>query len=198
MAEAADALDRYGIAGTSAAVAERVVRGDARAEQRGYLDGLELLGEVHASFVRHDRVLGIAAVVAESGDFLPFAVDEEAFAAGVADEAVAAVPADAHPVALLPLGHVGADLVDAPGDLVARNPRQRQAGKRAGLHEGVAVADSAGFDLDADLARGGFWELALDELERAIGLGHLYGPHHLWHRPLLVPGSSCDARRAHR
>src|SRR5437879_2185483 len=103
--------------------AQRVVRGDARAEQRGYLDGLELLREVHASFVRHDCVLGIAAVVAESGDFLPFAVDEEAFAAGVADEAVAAVPADAHPVALLPLGHVGADLVDAPGDLVARNPR---------------------------------------------------------------------------
>src|SRR5437870_8693395 len=53
VAEAADALDRDGIAGTSAAVAERVVRSDARAEQGGYLDRLELLGEMDAGFVRH-------------------------------------------------------------------------------------------------------------------------------------------------
>src|SRR5438132_2218763 len=181
VAKAADALDRHGIARPGAAVAERVVRRDARAEQRCYIDGLELLGEVHTGFVRHDHVLGVPAVMTDPGDPLPFAVDEETLAAGVADEAVATVPADAHPVALLPLRHAGADLLDAPRDLVARNPRQLQTGKRAASHDYVAVADSARFNLDADLARVGFREFALDELERAVGLRDLHGPHHLWH-----------------
>src|SRR5205814_9642821 len=151
VAEAADALDRDRLARPRAAVAERVVGGDAGAEQRRGLGGVELLGNARGGFMRHHDVFGVAAVVADAGDLLALAVDEEALAAGVTDEAMAAVPAYAYPVALLPLGHVGADLLDATGDLVTRNARQRKAWIGAELHQRIAVTDTAGFHLDRDL-----------------------------------------------
>src|SRR5204863_129865 len=118
-------------------------------------------------------------VVADASDLLALAVDEEALAAGVTDEAMAAVPAYAHPVALLPLGHVGADLLDATGDLVTRNARQRKAWIGAELHQRIAVTDTAGFHLDPDLPRRRLRYFALDQLECAARLRHLDAPHHL-------------------
>src|SRR6267143_4372694 len=181
MAEAADALDRHGVARARAAIAEGVVGRDAGAEQRRGFGGVQILGNARGGFVRHDHVLGVPAVVADAGDLFPLAVDEEALATGVADEAVAAVPADAYPVALLPLGHVGANFLDPTGDLVARNARIRNAWIGAELHQRIAVTDSAGFYLDADLPRRGLRKLVLDRLECAAGLRHLDGPHHLRH-----------------
>ena len=124
-------------------------------------------GNARHRLVRHDDVLGVAAVVADAGDLRLLAVEEEALAARVAHEAVAAVPADADAVARLPLRHLGAHRVDAPGDFVAGDARQREPGKRPPLHERVAVADAARLDLDADLRGTRFRDLALDHLERA-------------------------------
>src|SRR6202022_1479519 len=179
--EAADALDRHGVARARTAVAERVVGGDSGAEQRRGFGGVQILGNARGGFVRDDDVLGVAAVVADAGDLLAFAVDEEALAAGVADEAMAAVPADAYPVALLPLGHVGADFLDPAGDLVARHARRRGAWIGAELHERVAVTDSACLYLDADLPRRGLRQFALNRFECATRLRYLDGPHHLRH-----------------
>src|SRR5207248_861180 len=131
-------------------------------------------------------VFGIPAVVAHAGDLRLLAIDEEALAAGVADEIVSPVPADAHPVALLPFRHVGADLVDASGDLVAGDPGQLQARERSALHVRIAVADSAGLHLDTDLRRTRFWDLALDQLERSVGPRYLHRSHHFRHRQSLL------------
>src|SRR5205814_10324736 len=111
----------------------------------------------------------------------PLAVEEESLAAGIADEAVAAVPADTCPVAPLPLRHVGADLVDPSGDLVAGNARQLET--RLGPHpdQRVAVTDAARFHLDADLVRRRLRQPALDELEGTAGFRHLHRSHHLRH-----------------
>src|SRR5712664_288440 len=179
--EAADPLDRNGVARARAAVAERVVRREPGAEQRRRFGSADLLGDARDGFVRHHDVFGVTAVVADPGDLCALAVDEEALAAVVADEVVPAVPAYAHPVALLPLGHVGADLVHPTRDLVAGNAREGETWIAAELHQCVAVTDSAGFHLDADLPRRGLGYLARDQLECTSRLGDLDGPHHPRH-----------------
>src|SRR5439155_5063412 len=162
VSEAADALDRHGVPRTRAAVAERVVGGDSGAEQGSGVLGVELLGDPRGGFVRDDDVLCVTAVEADARHLRPLAVEEESLAAGSADEAVTAVPADAYPVALLPLRDVGADLVDTPGDLVARNARQLETRIGPHLDQRVTVAEAAGFDLDADLVRRRLRQLPLD------------------------------------
>src|SRR5207249_5722873 len=132
-------------------VAERVVRGDAGAQERPGLGGVELLRDARHRRLLDDGVLGVASVEADAGDLRLHAVEEEPAPAGVALEAVTAVPADAGAIALLPRGHVRPDGVDAPGDLVTGNARQRHAGEPARLHDGVAVADAARLDLDPNL-----------------------------------------------
>jgi hypothetical protein len=43
--------------------------------------------------------------------------------------------------------------------------------------EGVAVANAAGLDLDANLTGAGFRNVALDQLKRTLWFGDLYRAH---------------------
>lgn len=61
---------------------------------------------------------------------------------------MAAMPADADPLAGLPAGHAFADLFDHADDFVAGHPRIRDAGKRAQFGQDVTVTDPASLDLD--------------------------------------------------
>src|SRR5262249_29542373 len=190
VAEAADPLDRHGVARARSAVAERVVGGEARAEQRGHFRRVEVLRNASDGLVRNHHVLGIAAVVADAGELLALAVDEVPAPAGIAGHAVPAVVADTHPLALLPLGDVGAPLVDPPRDLVSRNAGERETGECPELHPGIGVADPARLDLDPDLARRRLWNLALDQLECASWLGCLDGSHHPGHGSSFAASAS--------
>ncbi|MEJ2632822.1 MAG: hypothetical protein P8011_08550 [Acidihalobacter sp.] len=62
-----------------------------------------------------------------------------------------------------------AQRVDAADDLMARYARILDAWECAVFDEGVAVADAAGFDLDAHLARSGFRKRAFDHLVLGSG-----------------------------
>jgi hypothetical protein len=91
--------------------------------------------------------------------------------------AVSAEPADAGALAdLLPLD-VLAERVDDAGHVVARDAWIRQPGKVPLLREGVAVADPARLDLEANLAIARLGRLALDEFERSAGFRHLNNSH---------------------
>jgi hypothetical protein len=90
---------------------------------------------------------------------------------------VSAMPAHADTLAGLPKNDVGADGVDAAGDLVSRYTRILKACPMAFFHKSVAVADAAGFDLDANLPASGFGDGAVDELEISTGLADLDGFH---------------------
>src|SRR5260370_27458100 len=94
----------------------------------------------------------------EGGDFFGLAVNEVAASAGVAGEIMAAVPSHSYALAGFPVGYVGADGVDAAGDLVSGNARILEAWPIAFLYQHVAVADAAGFDFDPDLVAGGLWD----------------------------------------
>jgi hypothetical protein len=105
------------------------------------------------------------------------AVNEVASAAGIAGEAMAAVPSDSHAMAGFPVGDVGADGVDAPGNFVAGNAWILNAGPMAFLYECVAVADAAGFDFNSDLIAGGFGDGSFYELEITAGFADLDSLH---------------------
>ena len=173
MSEAADSLHGYQVAGARAGIAQRVIDGDAGAQQRRGFVGGEIVGHERDRFGGDDDVLGVTSVEVKGGNFLELAVDEVAAAAGVAGEAVAAVPAHADALAGLPLSYVGADGVDASGNLVAGDARILKARPAAFLHDRVAVADAAGFDFDAHLAAAGFGRGAFDDFEISAGLGDL-------------------------
>ena len=126
---------------------------------------------------RSDHVFLVTAIVAEGRDLFVLAVDEIAPPARVADEAMTAMPADAHALARLPVGDVGADRVDAPGDFVSGHSRILQAGPVAFLHDRIAVADAARLNLDADLIAGGLGNIAFDKFKIAAGLADLDGFH---------------------
>ena len=110
--------DRDEVAGAGAALAQRVERGDAGAQQRAGVLGDRSSG-IEASATRDDHVVGVAAVVGDARDLAVLAADHVAAPAGVAVAAVAAEPADADPLADLPGDDALADGLDAPGDLVA-------------------------------------------------------------------------------
>src|SRR5438105_5672574 len=186
VAEAADSLHGHRVSRPGAAVAKRVVGGDAGAEERGRLERGELVRNARHRFGGRHHVLGVPAVVADSGDLRLLAIDEEPLPAGRASEAVAAVPTDAHALAGLPSGHPGPDGVDASGDLVPGHARQLEPGEGASLDHRVAVTDATCLDLDADLSRSRLGDLPVHQLERCPGLRNLDGLHGR-HRSSCLP-----------
>lgn len=87
------------------------------------------------------------------------------------------VPSDAHTLPSFPLSHVRTDGVDAPGNLVAGNTRIFDARPESIFDQLIAVADTAGFDLDPDLAAAGLRNGAIDDLKIATGFADLNGFH---------------------
>ena len=157
-----------------AALAQRVERGDAGAEQRrGVLRG-QIVGDRGQRALRHDDVVGVAAVVGDAGHQAVDAADHVAAPARVAVAAVAAEPADPDALAHLPGDHGLADGLDPPGDLVPGDPRVLDPRHPALDGEGVGVADPAGLHPDQHLARAGLAELPLGLLELRAGAGNLH------------------------
>ena len=177
MAEPANALNGHEVAGPAPELRSALKVVMPAQSSGAAAVGVELVGDRGERLDRRDHVVGIAAVIMDAGDFEVAAGDEIAAPAAVADKAHAAEPADADPLAGAPGGDVGPDGVDAAGDLVTRHRRIVDAGKRAGGDQGIAVADAAGLDLDAHLARPRLGDRPLDQLERGIGLGDLDDPH---------------------
>src|SRR5262249_23085754 len=105
--------------------------------------------------------------------FLVKAGDEIAFAARGTREVVTAMPADAHPLAFFPICYAGAELVHDAGDFMAGNTRILNAREDAVLCEVVAEANAAGLHFDADLARTGLGNIALDNFKIAAGFRNL-------------------------
>src|SRR5207249_10945689 len=105
LSEPADPRHRHAVATAHAALAQGVIGGDSRAQQRRSL----LCGEI----VRHRRhgtradnyEVRVPAVDRDPGDLHVLAVDQQPTAAPLAVAAVAAEPADADALADLPAVH---------------------------------------------------------------------------------------------
>lgn len=154
---------------------KRVVGGYAGAPHRRGLDRGERVGDACQGGGRDDDGLGVPARIRPARHLNPFAVDEVALAAGQANATVATEPANGHPVAGSPAIDVVSDHVNAAGDLVAGDQRERHVGEGGVDERRVGAAYTAGFDGDADLAPLWLGQLPLDDREGAAGLVDLSG-----------------------
>ena len=124
MSEPANAVHRDEIAGARAAVPQRVEGRHPRAHERASIHEGETIGDVRERLLRHDNVLGVAAIPRDPGHLrIDQARDEVAATARIAVAAAPAVPTDADAVTRLPSGHIGPERIDHPGSLVPRNTR---------------------------------------------------------------------------
>jgi hypothetical protein len=87
------------------------------------------------------------------------------------------MPSHAYPLTGLPQRDIGADRIDAAGDLMAWHARILKSGPHAFLNQRVAVADAARFHLDANLAATRLGHGALNDFEITSGLADLHGFH---------------------
>jgi hypothetical protein len=160
-----------------ARVTQRVEDGDTGAEQRGGFGGGKIVGDGGNGFGGRDHVLGISAIVGDGRDLFVTAKSKVAAAAGFARKIMPSMPADADALAGLPLRNAVANGVDAAGYFVAGNARVLDSRPMAFFYERVAVADAAGFNLDADLPARGLGNVAFDEFKISAGLAYLDGFH---------------------
>lgn len=83
------------------------------------------------------------------------------------------VPADAHALAGLPKRHVCADRVYASGDFMSGNSRILNSRRVAFLYQYVAMANSARFNLDADLGATWLRNWTFHHFESGTGFANL-------------------------
>jgi hypothetical protein len=177
MPEAADAVDRHGVAAVRAAVIEGAEGGGARAQQRRRVHRRELVRDTHQGRRARDHVLGVAAVDREAGDAGIGAALIVALGARLAGHAMTTAPADAHAASHVPTADAGASFGDRAYHLVSGDARIREARVAAVHRDGVAVADPAGLDFDEDLPLTGLRDLRLNHHEIGTGAGYLNRVH---------------------
>src|SRR6188474_2361304 len=83
---------------------------------------------------------------------------------------MAAVPAHAHSRSSLPFRNIGTHGIECSDDFMSGHARILDAWESAGHGKHVTVADAAGLHLDSYLPRTRRWYLALDQLQRAVGV----------------------------
>jgi len=184
--ETTETLDGDGVALDDVHLADTVEDSDTGAEQRRKFSGVDAVWDAHDGLGAQVRVLGVATVAIDSVDDLVVAHLEEAPVAGLAGAVVAAVPWTTDAVTNLPFLLAGPDGDDGADDFVTRHAREGAHGTEVALLQGrVAVADTAGGDLDQDVAL--TWSFDWDVLDcpwavRALEDDGLAGFWDLWRR----------------
>src|ERR1700722_2214871 len=172
MPQAADSLHSYQFSGAGSRIAQRIENCDAGTHQRSGFLRRQIVGQGGDGLRGHDHVLRIPAVEMKSSNLFKLAVDEVTPAAGLAFEAMPAMPAHANTLSRRPQRNAVADGIDASSDLMAGNARILNAWPSL-LDQNIAMANAAGFDLDTNLIAPGLRNGTLDDLKIATGLGDL-------------------------
>src|SRR5262249_28084779 len=112
-------------------------------------------------------------------------VDEVPSPARETNTVMAAMPAHADAVAVLPRLHAGSDLVDDANHLVSGHARIRDPREPAVFRDYIAVADPTCLNANPNVARGGLRNVAFHDFKIRARLRHL-NSFHLCHFRLLL------------
>jgi hypothetical protein len=91
--------------------------------------------------------------------------------------AIAAVPADAHPLAGLPVGDARPNPIDHSGHFVTGDPGVLKSRIRSFPGEGIAVADAAREDLDPDRSGARFGYRPFNDFKGPVWARNLHHTH---------------------
>jgi hypothetical protein len=90
---------------------------------------------------------------------------------------MATMPADADPLPRCPSGHTRSDGIDDACNFMPWNSRVLNAREGAIFRERIAVAYTAGLNLDSDRSGARGRDFTFDELERSIPVSDLHCTH---------------------
>ena len=167
MPEAANALHCDEISTAKAGIAKCVVGRDARAKERGCLNGAELVWNRHDAARFSDHHLGIASIDVGPRYHRVLTVHNVPASAGFAHAVFAPEEADTDAFADLPLGDAATDGVDAAHNFMARHPRQLQSWIGAADCSGIGVTDAACLHPNSDLTDPGLRDRPFDDPQLA-------------------------------
>src|SRR5579864_3521363 len=190
--QTADPLHCDQIARERTTVPERIVGGNAGAEQGCGFDITESLGHWHQCLYRRHHVLLVPSVIADAANFHVAAIAKISAPALPTCVVLAAVPTDTDALPFLPRRHIGAHFIDDARHFVSRNAGILNPGPQAIFREHVTVADATSLHFDSHLSCPRLRNLAFDDLEVPSRLGDL--------RPLhrCDRGFRGDSERCHR
>src|SRR5436190_3736779 len=152
MAQASHAQDRNRVRRSCSAVPKRVECCDTGTQQRSRIDALQGIGNRRERFCGNHHIIGVAAIVRDSGDERILACDQIAPPAGLAPPTVPAIPANARTLPLLPLRHTHANRVYLAHYLMSRHPRVANKRKQSVYGGRIAVANTASLHAHPHLA----------------------------------------------
>ena len=189
MAQAADAHDAHARGGIDAMGAQRVIDGDAAAEQRSRLLALQRVGNGNDKAGVGAHAVGIAAVAVNAGSLGGRAEILHAAGTPLADAAGVRLPAQADALADFEQLDLRADGRHLADDLVAGNEGILADAPVIGDEMKVAVADAAVGDGDLDLLRSQLAGVILERQQlcsrrmhcKSLNLAHDYvlNPHEM-------------------
>ena len=171
--QSADAQDCNGVRRSCAGIPQCVEGCDAGAEQWSRINTLQRIGNGGERLRGRDDILGIAAIVSDSGNHWILTRDVVPAAAGFTSAAVFAVPTDADALTRLPLRHILAGRIDSAHNLVPGDTWVAYKREQTGNRHGVAVTDPARFNMHPYFTRSWFGNLPRHHLEWRIGFLHL-------------------------
>ena len=131
MTKPADPEDGDQIARSGAGAAQRIEHGQPGARERRGVNSRQCIRDARECSRRRHDVFGVSAGKRCSGDHPDLAVHEIAATAAAAMPAIAARPADRHPITMSPTLHTVAERVDPPGDLMTWSHRELHTGPLA-------------------------------------------------------------------
>ncbi|SPE28870.1 hypothetical protein SBA2_410053 [Acidobacteriia bacterium SbA2] len=188
VAQTANTLHRHQVARQRPTVPQRVVGGNSGAQQWCSFDVAQTVRYRRQGLDGSHHELLVPTVIADARDFHIAAIAEVSAPAGVARSVMAAVPAHANTLALLPGGNTRTEFINNARDLVPGNSGILNAWPQAILGEHVTVADPTGLHLDAYVTCAGRGNFALDDLKIGSPLGNLCHLH----------GCCCKSCRCHK
>jgi len=177
MAKTANSQDRNQISRSSTRISQSVEHCDAGAEQWGSLIGRKFLRHGGDGFSFRQHVFGIASVAGNARDAAVCAHAKVASPASLALEVVRTVPPDANALSGLPGSDRTAYGIHPACDFMPWNTGILQPWPGAFLDQYIAVANSAGFNFDANLPGPGLRNLPFYDFEVSSSFADLCSFH---------------------
>jgi hypothetical protein len=146
-------------------VAQRVVRGDTGAKQRGCFDVAQCLWYWHKSLDGSHHVLLISTVIANARNLQILAVAKVSAAALATSIVLPPVPSNTDSLTPFPRRNACTEFIDDASYFMSRSTWILNPRPGAFFGEQVAVADSTSLHLDANLSWAWLRNLDLDQTE---------------------------------